>query len=172
MNLDKLQQLVHQLGFAQHLGASDSELIQQLVEYLYNETGGDLIQFFVLIDKLNKDKMKKENMILYRGLEDAMHHFSFFSEQSKKGNKIKPFVNFYFNNPEGNVAFIINIMKAYFPDGEVGGAANSGKYFFDKFKELLLKNKDKYLNGENTEWAKSQNHYDYIKMFIEKNNNV
>jgi len=173
MDIIKLKNLVNKLAFAETLGASDNELISELVEFLYDESGGNLLSYFMIIDKLNKEKVKKENMILYRGLEDAMHMSSAFSKLIEENNikKLKNYFEIYFEPNDGNIAFIINIMKAYFPDGKSQGASSSGHYFFEKGKELILKHKDKYLNGDSSEWAKSQNHYDYIKMFIEVNGN-
>ena len=170
MNIEKLKSVVKQIELGKYVGAPNSALIKLLVEFLYDESNGQLLEYFTLIDDIRKEKLREEKMILYRGLEDAMHSMSHLSskieEKDMKGldaiNKI------YFHPKDGNIAFLINIAKAYFPDGTYGHAANSGVDFFNKFRALLRKHKDKYLTGDSMEWAKNFGHYDYIKLVLEK----
>ena len=170
MNIDKFKEVVHQIELLNQIGASDSTMLKTLVEYLYDESEGRLLEYFAMIDDIRKEKLHEEKMILYRGLEDALHSMSHYSETIDKEDMtaLKAVNKIYFNPKDGNIAFLINIAKAYFPDGTYGHASASGVDFFNKFRALLRKNKDKYLNGDSKDWAIDLKHYDYIKLVLDK----
>ena len=68
---------------------------------------------------------------------------------------------------EDNLAFIINIARAYFSNGNCTGSSENGRWFFETFKSLLIKYKDKYLKGGSSyDWACSFGHIDYIKLVL------
>lgn len=170
MNIDKLKEVVAQIEFLRQCGSSDRGLIKLLVEYLYDESNGKLLDYFAMVDDIRKEELHKEKIILYHGLEDAMHSMSHLSNKIEENDMkaLKAVNNIYFHPTDGNIAFLINIAKAYFPDGTYGHAAASGVDFFNKFRVLLRKHKDQYLTGESKEWAVRLGHYDYIKMVLEK----
>jgi len=170
MNIDKLHEVVKQIEFLKYCGSSDSALIRTLVEYLYDESQGKLLDYFAMVDDIRKEKLHEEKMILYHGLEDAMHSMSHMSNNIDEGNMrtLKNINKIYFDPTDGNICFLINIAKAYFPDGTYGHAAASGVDFFNKFRNLLRKHQDKYLTGDSMEWAKTHGHYDYIKLVLDK----
>jgi hypothetical protein len=170
MNIDKLHEVVKKIEFLKYCGSSDSALIRTLVEYLYDESNGKLLEYFTMVDDIRKEQLHKEKMVLYHGLEDAMHSMSHFSSKIDEGDMValKAVNQIYFDPTDGNIAFLINIAKAYFPDGTYGHAAQSGVEFFNKFRDLLRKHKDQYLTGDSMEWAKRFGHYEYIKLVLDK----
>lgn len=170
MNIDKLKGVVTQIAFLRDCGVPDSTLVKTLVEFLYDESNGKLLEYFTMIDDIRKEKAKEERNIIMHGLEDAMHSMSHLSSKidTKDMKALKAINKIYFDPDDGNIAFLINIAKAYFPDGTYGHAAQSGVEFFNKFRTLLRKHKDQYLTGESMDWAKRCGHYDYIKLVLEK----
>lgn len=170
MNIEKLKGVVTNIAFLRDCGTPDSVLTKLLVEFLYDETNGKLQEYFMLIDDIRKEKLREERNIIMHGLEDAMHAMSHLSVKiDEKAWKALTNINkIYFDPTDGNIAFLINIAKAYFPDGTYGHSAQSGVEFFNKFRALLRKHKDKYLTGDSMEWAKRCGHYDYIKLVLEK----
>ena len=170
MNIEKFKNVAKQIELLKYTGAPDSVMLKILVEYLYDESDGKLLEYFTMIDDIRKEKLYEEKMILYHGLEDAMCSMSHFSDLIEEGEmtKLKGINKQLFNPTNGNIAFLINIAKAYFPDGTYGHAATSAVNFFNKFRKLLRTHKDKYLNGESTDWAKRLGHYDYIKLVLDK----
>jgi hypothetical protein len=170
MNIDKLKTIVSQIELLKHCGASDSPMIKLLIEYLYDESNGKLTEYFMTIDDIRKERAQEEKMILYHGLEDAMHSMSHMSELIDEDNMkdLKGINKLYFYPTNGNIAFLINIAKAYFPDGTYGHASTSGVNFFNKFRNLLRKHKEQYLNGESEDWAITHKHSDYIKLVLDK----
>lgn len=170
MNIDKLKTVVKQIELGKYTGAPDSVLIKLLVEYLYDESQGKLLEYFTMIDDIRKAKLQEEKNILYNGLQDAMHSMSHMSGliDENKTRDLKALNKLLFDPTDGNIAFLINIAKAYFPDGTYGHASQSGVEFFNKFRKLLRANKDRYLTGDSMDWAKRNGHYDYIKLVLDK----
>jgi hypothetical protein len=170
MNIDKFREITQQIEFLKLTGAPDSVMIRILVEFLYDESQGKLIEYFAMIDDIRKEKLKEEKNVLYQGLQDAMHSMSHMSDTIEEGDikTLKTLNKLFFDPTDGNIAFLINIAKAYFPDGTYEHAATSGVNFFNKFRALLRKHKDKYLTGDSKDWAIQQGHYDYIKLVLEK----
>jgi hypothetical protein len=170
MNINKLKEVVEQIQFLKHCGASDHMMTKALVEFLYDETNGQLQSYFMMIDDIRKAKAQEERQVLYNGLQDAMHSMSHMSSliDENKTKDLKGLNKLLFDPTDGNIAFLINIAKAYFPDGTYGHAAQSGVEFFNKFRALLRKHKDQYLTGDSMDWAKRCGHYDYIKLVLEK----
>ena len=108
-------------------------------------------------------------MILYGGLEDAMHLASNYSASAEHPKEMKSLDKLVFDPDDGNIAFIIRIAMAYFPSGTADGASFAGEDFFNKFVALILKHQSKYLTGDSKEWAQRYDYYDYIKLVVEKN---
>jgi len=176
MNIEKFKTVAEQIVMFNHMGTPDSALIKMLVEFLYDESEGRLLEYFTMIDDIRKEKLHEEKMVLYNGLQDAMHSMSHMSDiieeeklvDKEKMKDLKALNKLFFDPTDGNISFLIHIAKAYFPDGTYGHAANSGVNFFNKFRALLRKHKDQYLNGESKDWAIRNKHYDYIKLVLEK----
>ena len=172
MDINKFKDVAEHIVLLHRTGAPHDSLIKELIEYLYEESEGRLLQYILLIDDIKRAESQKEKEILYGGLEDAMHgmtHYSGILKESKQPLKeIKNYDKFLYDNSDGNIAFLIRIARAYFPDGTYGHASNNGVLFFNQFRDLLRKNKDKYIDGESTEWAKQFGYYDYIKLVLGK----
>lgn len=174
MNVFKLTNVVETIRMMEKMGASDGEMIRELLEFLHEESNGKLLHHILILDDIKRSENEKEKEILRGGLEDAMHgmiHYSTILEDEKQPiKKMKLYDKLMFDDFDGNIAFIVKIAMAYFPDGVYGPCSNNGVRFFNKFKQLLHKHKDKYLNGKFTDWAKGHGYYDYLKLVIEKNN--
>ena len=170
MNIGKLKDVVLNIEFLKECGSSDSTMLKLLVEYLYDESNGKLLEYFTMIDDIRKERLQEEKLILQMGLQDAMHSMSHMSSliDENRTKDLKGLNKLLFDPTDGNIAFLINIAKAYFPDGTYGHAAQSGVEFFNKFRKLLRTHKDKYLTGDSKDWAKMHKHYDYIKLVLEK----
>lgn len=172
MNIKKLEETVESIKTMAHFGASDYDLIKELVEFLYEESDGSLLNYILIIDEIKKREVKQKEQTLYGGLEDAMHNLSSYSrklhETKQPLKELRALDRFLTGEVDGNIASMIRIAMAYFPKGDSNGASENGKYFFERFKETLVANKDKYLTGDSSDWAKHYGYYDYIKMVIEK----
>ena len=158
MNIELLKELVLQIEVMNHIGASDRDQISKIVEFLYDVSGGDIWSYFEIVDKIRRAESEKEKEILRGGLEDAMHsmaHYSSGLSEKQPLRYIRNLDNLYFNGD--NIAFVIRIAMAYFPNGTYDNCSNMGMFFFNRFRAMLRENKDKYLNGESTEWAKKYN---------------
>ena len=59
MNIEKLKDVVQEIQFLKHCGASDSTMIRALVEYLYDESNGKLLEYFTMIDDIRKTKVQE-----------------------------------------------------------------------------------------------------------------
>ena len=175
MNLiDKLKNLINNMESNLLFDTSDNSLVlKEMVNVLFNHTDGNLLTFFMIIDKLSKDKRQKELNEMYQGLQDGMHSQAMLSRhllEDKTSKQAKDFAKFYFNYKDGDIASLINIAKAYFKDGTANGASNSGHWWFEQFVKILKSNKDKYLEkGSSYKWACNYNHIDYIKLVLSKN---
>jgi hypothetical protein len=145
-------------------------MIKKLAEYLYDESDGNLLYYLTIIDDIRKKRIQEEKNVLYNGLQDAMHFMSHMSGliDENRTKDLKGLNKLLFDPTDGNISFLINIVKAYFPDGTYGHAAQNGVEFFNKFRALLRKHKDQYLTGDSMDWAKRYGHYDYIKLVLEK----
>ena len=172
MNIKKLEETVESIKTMAHFGASDSDLIKELIEFLYEESGGSLLNYILIIDEIKRRESKQKEQLLYGGLEDAMNNFSSYSRKLHKAKQpireLKALDDFIIGKDNGNIAAMIRIAIAYFPKGDSDGASENGKYFFGVFKEALMSNRDKYLIGDSSDWAKHYGYYDYIKMVIER----
>jgi len=167
--LNKLQETINRLVELDQFGVlSDSEVNREVIKLIYKHTEGNLLPLILEVDNLNKEKSKEKELLLYQATEQGMHDFSCISKhvledinirQARKYTKV--FLE------EDNLAYIIYIVKAYFPNGNAEGASNNGRWFFNKFKDMLVKHKDKYLEGGSSyDWACNYNHIDYIKLVL------
>lgn len=151
----------------------DKKVFNDIINLLYYHSNGDLLPAFMLIDKLKKQDHKNEINEMYQGLEDGMHSMAMLSKhliEDKTSRKAKEFANFYFDETDGNIAYLINIAKSYFKNGTSDGCSNNGIWWFDNFVKILKKHKDKYLKGgASYDWACNYKHIDYIKLVLEKN---
>lgn len=145
--------------------------VSDIVEFLYKREKGNLLQIFLYIDKLSKENIKKELNLSYQGLQDGIHNMTSLAKyllEDKTSKQAKGLAKFLFL--DDNIAFTINIMKAYFPDGKVNRASNNGRWFYTKFVNMIKKNKEKYLKGgDSYNWAKSYNHINYINLILSNN---
>lgn len=168
--IDLLKEEINNIeAFSNFCNVSESEVLNKILKLLYDYNNGNLIPMILFIDKLQKEEQENKNRILYGGLEDAMHNFSSLSNKLEN-NKIKDAkesFNFYLNGD--NIAMVIRIAMGYFPKGNLNGASENDKWFFNKFKNMLMLNKEKYLNGDSTDWAKQHGYYEYIKLVIDQN---
>ncbi len=132
-----------------------------------------MLPLFLRIQQLEVDRVKEEKLVLYRGLEESMHNSVSLGKhllEDKTSRQAKDYAKFLFESFEGNIAMLINTMKAYFPKGVSDGASNNGKWFYDKFVELLKANKDKYLpNGDSYNWVQMFKHEEYINLILKLN---
>lgn len=167
---DQLKDLIENIESNPFIPKEKDNLIQDyIIQLLFDYNDGNLLKAFLFIDQLNKERIKKENLILYRGLEDGMHNFVSLAKhllEDSNSKQAKETANFYFKT--NNIAMLINIAKAYFPKGNCNGASENGKWFFTQFKNLLKEYSSKYLEGGSSyDWAISYNHLDYIKKVLE-----
>lgn len=172
--LDKLEDKIARIKASEVFHkTTDEEVLTEIIKELYGHSKGDLLPAFIAIDKLAKEEAKAERQLMYRGVEDMIGNFSMVSMhllEGKTSRQAKDRVKYLTLNEEGNIAHMIAAMKAYFPDGKVNGASNAGTWYFNKFKDLLLKNKSKYLKGGSSyNWAIDYEHFEYIKLFIDEN---
>ena len=153
---------------------NEEMLMRELVGIVYNEYKENTLKLFLEISELDKERLRKEKQILYKGLEDGMHNLSAISSnllECKTSKQAKNFASHIFES--SNPAMIINICKAYFPNAEPGNASGSGAWVFEKFKNIVLNNKEDFQEGgKSYDWAEIYNHSDYINLIIEKYDNL
>jgi hypothetical protein len=174
------QTLVEQVGIARTEALlnpfnsdteKDVELNNKLIQLLFDYNNGDIMKLFLQVDNLAKEKQKKHENVLYHAALDGMGHTSYLSKLILEGNvkECKKTAKYHFENSDGNIASLISVCKAIFNKAEHNGS-ESGKWFFEKFVKLLIKNKYIYLEGgDSHDWAKTYDHLDYIKLVLEKN---
>jgi hypothetical protein len=174
MNFEKLEYLVTRLKYyQQNSGCPDNIIQEAIIDFLVMDSKDKniILNLILNFQKVKDEINEKKQQTLYTGLESAFFNFMTYVdkiEQYKTTPKnIKEISELYFNNKDGSVAWIIYIAKAYFPLGHSNGHSQCGIQFFEKFKTLLMENKDRYLNGESKEWAERQDLYDYIKLVVD-----
>ena len=164
-----LENLILQL----ELGQSESEVYHQLINLIHSKYKDKMLPLFLRIQQLEVDRIKEEKLVLYKGVEESMHNTSSLAKhllEDKTSKQAKDFAKYLFENFEGNIAMLINTMKSYFPNGTSEGTSNNGKWFYDKFVELLTKNKTKYLpGGSSYDWVQMFNHEEYINLILKEN---
>lgn len=169
MNIKKLKDMLDSFQFQ---SMEHNSQLRVITQYLYEESDKNLMHLILWVNEIEKQNQKEEMNTMYQGLQDAMHNMSHYSQEIEHlkttPKKLKNINEFLYNNKDGNIAFIINIAKAYFKNGTSEGASICGIYFFEQFKKFLLKNKDKYLTGKSKDWAINFGHYDYIKLVVDK----
>lgn len=150
---------------------TDKDINASLLHVVYEQNKGNTLELFLNIQELDKKRIRAENQLLYRGVESGMHSFSSLARtflDNKTSHKAKSLLKFMLE--ENNAPYLIDVCKAYFPSGESKGASNNGVWFFDKFKDMLLVNKDNYdKDGKDYKWAKMFNHLEYIELVLLKN---
>lgn len=147
---------------------TDNGVESEVLKLIYSKNKENTLNLFLKIQELDKKRIEEENMILYRGLEDGMHSLTSVCKhllEEKTSRKAKDYAKILFK--EVNIAYLINICKAYFPEGNSKGASNNGKWFFEKFKEMVINNKEKYLEGgDSYKWVQMQGHESYINKIL------
>ena len=174
MNLiDKIENCIQNIKSNPFYNPTDNNIRNDIIQILHDHYDGNLLNSFLVIEQLNKVKLQKEKDLLYRGLEDGMHNLTSVCKsllEDKTSKQAKEFAKTFF--VENNLAYIINIAKGYFPKGHSKGASTNGKWFFDAFKALLIKHKDKYLKGGSSyDWACRFEHINYINLVLENAKN-
>lgn len=163
---EKLQQLLELTPFI-----TEEILIEEMLNIVYSYHKKNTLKLFLQIQELEKKRIQEENNLLYRGLQDAMHlgaHGARELLENKTSKQAKDYFKCVFKSK--NIAYVINICKAYFPNGTSEGASNNGKWFFEQFVTILKENKDRYLEGgKSYEWAKIFDHLNYINLVLENN---
>ncbi len=148
----------------------DKEIEGLLLDLIiYKRNKENTLKLFLEIQDRDKKRIKEENQKLYMGIESAMHNFAGVSKylmEGKNSRKAKEYLKMILS--EKNIAYLINICKAYFPNGTSKGASNLGKWFFEQFTNMIKEHGHLYLEGgEDHKWAKRFDHVDYIKLVIE-----
>lgn len=142
----------------------------ELINLLHEEYKQDMLPLFIRIQQLDKEQVENEKRLLYGGLEDAMHNMVNISRyllEEKTSRQAKDSVKFMFES--NNIAYLIRVMMAYFPNATSKGASNSGKWVFDKFIKLVLDNRHKYQKGGNDRtWLQNMKYDKYIDLILEK----
>lgn len=165
---DKLRTLLVLLS----LGESEEVVYQKLVEIIHTRYKKDMLTLFLQIQELDKLDMQKKLQTMYLGLQDGMHNSAILAKlllESKTSRAAKEAAAYYFKSD--NIASLINIMKAYFPNGKADGCSNAGRWFYDSFVEQLMLHKHKYLEGGSSyNWVTMYGHEDYINLILKINN--
>jgi len=149
-------------------GLSDSQIESELLNIIYERKKENMMTVFLQIQDLDKKRVQQENNLLYRGLEDGMHSLAGLSRELLDGKtKAKALSYYKMVFEDGNIAHLIGVCKAYFPSGKSDGASNNGVWFFKKFTELLVKNKEEYMKGGSSfRWTEMYKHAEYISLVL------
>lgn len=168
--INKIENYIQNIKSNPFYSLTDNDVRHNIIQILHDHYDGNLLSSFLEIEQLNKEKLQKEKDLLYFGLEDAMHNLSSVSRhllEDSTSRQAKNYAKVLFT--EDNLAYIIRIAKAYFPKGTCEGASINGKWFFNTFKDLLIKHKDKYLKGgDSYNWVCNFEHIDYINLVLSK----
>lgn len=149
---------------------TDDAIKTELISIIHKEYKDDMLPLFLRIQQLDKEEQERKNRILYGGLEDAMHNMTNLGKyllEEKTSRQAKDSAKFMFTGD--NIAYLIRVAMAYFPNAVSDGASNNGKWFFDKFVEMVLANRHKYQKGGNDRtWLQNMNYDKYIDLILEK----
>lgn len=147
---------------------TDNDIVGELVNIVYDNYKENMLDLFLIISEKDKNRIKEEKNILYHGLQESMHNLSGIANDllnQKTSRQAKDQTKYLFESD--NIASLIQTCKAYFPDGTAKGASNSGKWFFETFKENVIKNKEHYLEGgKYYSWTQGSGNEDYIKLVL------
>jgi len=168
-----LQDTKQIISIAEYAGMSDVDLSDTLLRMLYSHSGGDILNYFMILQEEDRKAKNEELNMMYQGLQESMHNFVDLGKQlleNKTSKQAKSSAKLLLENEDGNIAHMINTMKSYFPNGTVGCASGYGKWFYNKFVIQLMKHKEKYLpNGESYDWVKLFEHEEYINLILKEN---
>ena len=143
-----------------------------LLELIYERNKENTMNLFLRISELDKKRLREEKMVLYHGLENGMHSFVHLSRllmEEKTSRQAKDMLKHVFEGSD--LTYILPICKAYFPDAKLHNASNNGRWFLNKFRDLVQRNKaDFEEGGKSYDWAKINKHLDYIKLVLENIN--
>lgn len=154
------------------LGAPEEIILERLIDVIYEHKKSKTLEIFLHIQELERRAKEAELQKMYTGLETSLHAFSSLSRhllEDKTSAQAKSTAKYY--AASDNIATLIMICKAYFHNGEYGGASLNGRWILDSLINMLRKNKSKYLEGgDSYQWVLNNDHKEYIDMLIEKHN--
>lgn len=144
--------------------------LTELMNIIYDEYKGKTLKLFLEIQDLDNKKKEDKLTEYYLGTEESMNmscHIARSLLEEKTSRQAKDIAKYLFNGD--NIASLITICKVYFSTGDCTGASNNGRWFFNKFKDMLISNKEKYsLGGDSRNWADNFNHSKYIDLVLSK----
>ena len=139
-----------------------------LVEIVYSENKSKTVKLFLRLQELERKEMKEELMLHYMASESNMNNVVHVSKallENKTSDKAKMIAAILFE--DDNIPQLIQHCISYFPKGNSYGASNSGVWYFTKFKEMLVKYKEKYQEGGSSRsWAENFNYSEYIDLVL------
>jgi hypothetical protein len=158
------------LLLCEQFGISDGAVVKGILEILYDQSGGKLMEYFMMIDEIHKANTKKEHNLLYAAAQDGMHSSANLAQlllEEKTSRQAKDFAKHMFESGDG-LGYMINIAKSYFGKGNSDGASRIGKWWFNKFSKIIKENKGEFENTESHwyKWAERNNHLEYINLIL------
>jgi hypothetical protein len=168
IDIKELKEIISHMELMEKIGTNDDDILYHLLNYLYDCTDKRLLELFIKIDEIEKLHLRRKEQILALGLQDAVHAIAAFSRDISLKN-LEHANKQYFEDDNYSIPFLINIIKAHFPDGISDDKSPAVVEVFNKFLNLLVKNKERFLTGVSSNWSKDYGHYDYLKLVLEKN---
>jgi len=162
---EKLTEWINLLTFL-----PEEDVMGFIIDYVYSNKKENTLDLFLKIQELDRLRVKEENNLLYRGLEESMSNFGIIARhlvEDKTSRQAKDTTNHLCLGD--NLASLIRSCMAFFPDGERGGTARSTGWILLKLVDILKNHKEKYIEGGiNYSWSCMMGYDNYIALIIEK----
>ncbi len=143
-----------------------------IIQYIYNKNKEKTAGLFLKLQGLERKEMKAKLLDHYHASREGISNVTIIANELLKGNtrEAKKSAKYLFE--ENNVASIIHTIKIHFPDGNADGESVLGHWYFDKFVDMIINNKEKYSKGGDFYgWMETYGHVEYIEMIIKKYKN-
>lgn len=149
----------------------DGELRTALADLVYEAYGDNTMAVLLHIQERDRRKRDQRANELYRGAEFAMHSLAGVSQhllEDKTSAKAKNQVAAELDGD--NIAYMLPICRAIWPRGHAkNGSSEMGRWFFKKFRDMLVRNRAKYSEGGSSRnWANTVDYEAYIDIVLKE----
>lgn len=154
---------------------NDGDYEEVLIKLLYDVNKENTMNLFLRIQELDRKRIAVELLEWKIAAESTMNNFVGVSKkllENKTSKQAKKYLDFIFDDDEV-IVHLIHFCKIYFKDGTSKGSSNNGQWYFDKFKDSLLRTKEKWLpDGVNHNWVLKHEHEEYIKLILANHSKI
>ena len=147
------------------------QLLEYIIDQIYDDFKGDITTLILNVDNAKKKRQLERINKLEHGLLNSIHNMSISIKLSEhlKTKKGKLLFNILYGDDGDNIPMFIPIMMAHFPDAKIDRHSESEKKWFNYHLNIFMKHKNKYVDGDSMDWAKTMGYYDYMVKLVDNN---